>query len=73
METELSPRLLRLGLLMDLFGAIVIAVPAFVSKEKAGKIGLYSYVPLGEVLEETSPRVRALLLQSKFVKWGYCY
>lgn len=70
MDAEVSTWLVRIGLLLDLSGAIIIAIPAFVSKERAINLGLTSYVPLGEVLEGTSPRVRALLLQSKSVKWG---
>ena len=58
------------GLIFDVIGVVIIAVPLVVSKRKAVEIGAPHFA--GDTLEENLrlPAVRDRLQQSRLAKWG---
>ena len=58
------------GLILDIIGAAIIAVPLVVSKQKAVEVGVMRLS--GSTLEENLrlPAVRDRLQQSRLAKWG---
>ena len=58
------------GLILDIIGAVVIAVPLVVSKRKAVEIGVTRLA--GDTPKENLqlPAVRDRLQQSRLAKWG---